>query len=459
MALDSSSEAIGRPGERYIVISADGHEGPPNYPEKFREYFSSKYQPMFDEWLAKTPGEAAMVVKMFSGEGAKNYDDNEYRNELINSFVGAFGNDLESVRQSVDRYWANEPVTLDPAARMTVLEEQGVVGDFIHPHSIAGSMVEDGSGFKRAAEQAHLRWLADYCNAVPGRLAGVNPVIISDIANLGPVIEDIRWGRDHGLFGGVLLPAPSPQNGMPPLVDPVWDRLWAVCADLRLPLIAHEGVHRIGDGAHAYGSDADVGYELYWLETSLSSKRTFWHLMASGAFDRYPGLKLCLVEQQLGAMAGILHEFDQLFQASPMARVRRRHKMLPSEYWYRHGFIGAAFLDSVDARRHRYEIGIETLMWGADYPHPEGSFPYCKAAIRHGLGGLPEAELRAILGGNALRAFDFDLTSLRVAADRSGPTVAELATPLPVTEIPPYATGWAFSPYQMRSSEGSGRIN
>jgi hypothetical protein len=75
--------------------------------------------------------------------------------------------------------------------------------------------------------------------------------------------------------------------------------------------------------------------------------------------------------------------------------------------------------------------------------------------MRHSLGGLPEHEIRAILAGNALRIFDFDLAKLRAAADRVGPTVEELSTPLPAADVPPHATAWAFAPYRMRTLEGA----
>jgi hypothetical protein len=62
------------------------------------------------------------------------------------------------------------------------------------------------------------------------------------------------------------------------------------------------------------------------------------------------------------------------------------------------------------------------------------------------LGGLPEPELRAILGTNAAAVFGFDLDQLGPVADRVGPPVDLLARPLPGSEIPLYATGVAFSP-------------
>jgi hypothetical protein len=84
----------------------------------------------------------------------------------------------------------------------------------------------------------------------------------------------------------------------------------------------------------------------------------------------------------------------------------------------------------------RDEVGVSRLMWGADYPHLEGAVPVHREVLRHVFGGLPEDDVRAILGGNAMRLWDFDAAALRAAADRSGPTVADLATPVDLDEIP-----------------------
>jgi len=73
-------------------------------------------------------------------------------------------------------------------------------------------------------------------------------------------------------------------------------------------------------------------------------------------------------------------------------------------------------------------------MWGSDYPHDEGTHPFTREHLRQVFSDTPPAELQRILGGNAAELFEFDLGALQKEADRYGPTVAELATPL--AELP-----------------------
>ena len=61
------------------------------------------------------------------------------------------------------------------------------------------------------------------------------------------------------------------------------------------------------------------------------------------------------------------------------------------------------------AVNNRATTGIETLMWGNDYPHPEGTWPDSQAVCAEQFDGVPDDELRAIVGGNAVSVFGFDL--------------------------------------------------
>ena len=58
-----------------------------------------------------------------------------------------------------------------------------------------------------------------------------------------------------------------------------------------------------------------------------------------------------------------------------------------------------------------------------------------RETLRFIFGGLPEADLRKILGANAVELWGFDGDLLQSVADRVGPAVADLATPLELSDI------------------------
>jgi predicted TIM-barrel fold metal-dependent hydrolase len=72
-------------------------------------------------------------------------------------------------------------------------------------------------------------------------------------------------------------------------------------------------------------------------------------------------------------------------------------------------------------------IGVDKMMWGSDYPHPEGTWPHTGEQLRETFREVPEDELRPIVGLNAAKVYNFDVERLQPIVERIGPTVGELA--------------------------------
>ena len=82
---------------------------------------------------------------------------------------------------------------------------------------------------------------------------------------------------------------------------------------------------------------------------------------------------------------------------------------LPSEYFGANIFIGASTMSKEEIRR-RHPIGCDAVMWGTDYPHPEGTWPNTVARLRADFGDVPvEDTRRLMLGETAARCYGFDL--------------------------------------------------
>jgi hypothetical protein len=104
----------------------------------------------------------------------------------------------------------------------------------------------------------------------------------------------------------------------------------------------------------------------------------------------------------------------------------------PSEYFRRQCFLGSSTFSQAEiAARHL--IGLGQMMLGMDYPHHEGTLAaggtteYLRATL--GAEGVPVDEARMLLGGTAIKVWDFDEAELRAVADRVGPLMDEILTP------------------------------
>ena len=253
--------------DRYIVISADGHAGAEML--DYRDYLEHRYLEEFDVW-------------------AKSY---------VNPYADLRG-------ETAYRNW-------DSAVRQRELEDDGVVAEVLFPNTIppffpSGNLLArpptpETYELRWAGLRAHNRWLADFCAETPGRRAGMAQIFLNDVDD---AVAEITWAREHDLFGGILLPGVPPDSGLPPLVAPDYDPIWAACQDLDMPVNNHSGAAGPEMGEHL-ASMAVFMVELGWF-----SHRVFWHMALGGAFARYPRLKLVLTEQSSGWIPGTLSMLD-----------------------------------------------------------------------------------------------------------------------------------------------------
>jgi predicted TIM-barrel fold metal-dependent hydrolase len=110
---------------------------------------------------------------------------------------------------------------------------------------------------------------------------------------------------------------------------------------------------------------------------------------------------------------------DEIWKSKWMGFARDLIPRPPSEYWKRQCFVGASSLTPKEARL-RDKIGLHNMMWGADFPHVEGTWLHSHAWLSRALLDVPEAERRLILGQNAARAYRVDLGCSACLRRRSG---------------------------------------
>ena len=124
----------------------------------------------------------------------------------------------------------------------------------------------------------------------------------------------------------------------------------------------------------------------------------------------------------------------------------------PAKYFGRNFHIGASFLRASESAV-RHEVGVERIMWGADYPHSEGSYPYSTEALAGRFRSVRPGGDCADAGVQRSRSLRVrPRPSLRKIGDAIGPTVAEVATLLPVEDYPVDSTCNAFDRHQVLRS-------
>lgn len=385
---------------RYTIISADTHAGANH--ETYREYLDPAWRDEFDAWRAqyKNPWKDLRDTDL----RIRNWDDD---------------------RRDADQY------------------ADGVVAEVLFPNTVppfypafvlfAGPPKAEDYERRRAGLQAHNRWMVDFCARRPAQRAGIGQILLNDVDD---AIEDATWIKEHGLRGGVLLPTVAPDvKWVPPLYDPVYDRLWAALQDLDIPVHLHGGT-----GSPNYGRYPAVPMIMI-AEVGFYGLRPFVHLLLAGVFERFPRLKFVITEAGASNFPPMLRQLDGIIEnvrGGAIGELKfRPEDALPrsaTEYFQQNVWLGASFPAPADVEARKL-LPPDRFMWGSDYPHDEGTAPYTREHLRQVMCDLDEAEKRRILGENAAALFGFDLDALAPLAARYGPTVEELAQPL--DELPP----------------------
>jgi hypothetical protein len=98
----------------------------------------------------------------------------------------------------------------------------------------------------------------------------------------------------------------------------------------------------------------------------------------------------------------------------------------PRELWASNCLVGASFASQAEVGL-RHDIGVDSIMWGSDYPHDESTWPNTWDRMRDAFVDVADDELRAMIGLNAARAYRFDLDTLAPVVERIGPPAGFLA--------------------------------
>ncbi|HEY6531777.1 MAG TPA: amidohydrolase family protein [Acidimicrobiales bacterium] len=409
------AEPASRP---YVLISSDGHAGADL--RDYRPYLERAFHEEFDAW-----------VEDFSEPWA------EYDKELVDT-------DDEFIRIGQASFLS--PYNWDSDKRLEHLNDQGIAGEVVLPNTVppfypaavisawAPRNAEEYR-LRQAGVKAHNRWLADFCGLAPERRAGLAQVFLNDIDE---TVAEVRWAHEHGLKG-VLIPADH-MCQLVNLFEPRLDPFWAVCQELGMPVHRHAIAVGVPESEEAGPAAAALGGH----ETYLFFQRGLGHLIFGGVFERFPELQFVFTETNCGWVERELFQLDveaQMGSTKGGSAYPTHHRAVQAlsltahEYFERNVHLGTSLMISHDVQA-RHTLGVDRLMWGADYPHHEGLFPHTRLGLRALFADVAEDEVRKMTSENAAALYGFDLDALQVVANEIGPTVEEVATPVAAAEFP-----------------------
>jgi len=371
-------EAMTRTRRDYRIISADSHTVEP--PDLWEKWLERKYLDTAPKLVDDGDGGHAWIYM-----GAKTPEPL--------GLVTCVGTHPEELKWTGARYGSTiHPSCYEGAARLEVMDVDGVDAEMLYPpqRAMLTFMKNQDRDAHLAGIRAYNRWLGEsFCAPDPDRLIG-----IFQMPNVGieTAVAELERAKKEGFRGVALSAWPSGGDNLRPEDDPFWD----AAAELDVPVSIHLllAAQQQKMGASNKGSVA-IGASAFMYTMPILVEMIF-----QGVFDRFPKLRLALVEVGVGWIPHFLEMVDDRYW-------RNRHwtktnvKKVPSEYFHDHCL--ATFIVDRAGIAIRHLVGVENMAWSTDFPHHGNDWPYSRRTIDSLFADVPAEERRKIVCTNAAR--------------------------------------------------------
>ncbi len=284
----------------------------------------------------------------------------------------------------------------DPARRVHEMAKDGVSAEVLYASLALNQFALTDADLQEACFRVYNDWLIEYCSHAPDRLYGLALISCYNIDNA--IAETIRC-KKAGMRGVTVWQVPADEFSF---TTDHYDRLWAVCQELDLPVSLH-----ILTGM-PYGPSRKVDYNLVPNLSNAVNRKLLYtsdsllHIIGSGTLDRFPALKIVVVEAEISWLPYCLGQWDRYLMKS--GRHKGTLKLSASEYFERQ--IYGTFFNDPPAGILFKGWGTDNCMWSNDFPHGNSTWPNSRVVIERDLGGLSSDVRAKILSGNVIKLYD-----------------------------------------------------
>jgi uncharacterized protein len=281
----------------------------------------------------------------------------------------------------------------DPARRAKDMDRDGVQAEVIYGILGAATRLND---HEAATEMFHIYndWLVEFCRHDPDRFIGLACLPYGDI---DAAVQEVYRVAKLGLRGMEL----SCSWDMEPMWHPTWEPLWRAVDDVNLPLHFHTFPALPPSVLeNQKGLTRRAAFFTVVSAFQMNLVNILAAIIGAAVLERYPNVRIAFGESGIGWVPYALDRMDFEWED-------RFHdlglKMKPSDYWRRQckatfqfDRIGTKLID---------DMGVETLMWGSDYPHGDGVWPDSTKYITEQFGHLPPDVMHKMTCENAGRFY------------------------------------------------------
>ncbi|WP_027141365.1 MULTISPECIES: amidohydrolase family protein [Pseudofrankia] len=300
------------------------------------------------------------------------------------------------------RYVPSIPAYFNPADRLELMNELSIDRAMMWPTlaSLLEERLADDPEATVIVVRALNRWMHEHWTFNYENRIFPTPVITLPI--LDEALRELDWVIEHGARAILVRPAPVPGYGGQrrsfalPEFDPFWKRVEEAGIVV--------GMHASDDGFQRYLNDWEGASAEFlpfksrrtaFAELVMSEHRVIKDVIASilghGLATRFPGLRFLPVENGSSWVRPLVTQLEKLYERTPDLFDED-----PMVAWHRCVYVHPFHEEDVVGLVK--VLGADNVLFGSDYPHPEGLFD--PVTFIDELDSLTVDEQRKIMGGN-----------------------------------------------------------
>jgi len=334
------------------------------------------------EWVTKNGASFGLDAGM--GSAGRKYEPGKIHRSDRMASTGLYDPEQQQVRRLTD-----------PTLRLKDQERDGIQAEILYGILGATNRLNDNEA-AGAMLRIYNDWLADFCSKQPDRYGGLANIPNHD---RDEAVAEVERVAKRGNVRGLEV---ARRHDMTPLWDPWWNPVWDAIAASGLPVHFHTigGPGRdfsklTGKTLLAARAASITSFQMHMADVLMS-------MIFAGVLHHRPQMKMVIGEAGTGWIPYILDrmdaEWEDQFKDLDL-------KMRPSEYWYRQCY--ATYQSDPVGVKLLEELGADNIMWGSDFPHPDGIYPDSQEYIEKELGHLPADVKKKIVCDNAARLYRF----------------------------------------------------
>jgi predicted TIM-barrel fold metal-dependent hydrolase len=306
----------------------------------------------------------------------------------------------DDIRSAFGELEPIHPGYRDPAARIEIMDRQGMEACFMFPtlgvgmeEALTHDPVAAHAAFHAFNQWLHDDWGFDH----EGRIFAAPYLCLLDPDR---AVAEIDWVLERGARVIVMRAGPvlAPTGGRSP-GDPVYDPFWQRIDDAGITVAYHSGDAGYGRYAADWGeSDEMEAFRRSTFKAITTSDRpisdTLTALICHGVFRRFPNVRVATIESGSEWVPGLLKKLAKSWKQTPALYDGQD----PVEQFRRHVWVAPYYEDDIVALVDA--IGADHVLFGSDWPHAEGLAD--PRSFIDDLAGLSDEAIRLIMRDNGL---------------------------------------------------------